>query len=527
LKENVQFQSNAQRLVTVFCILVLIFCFVYFFELASFPFSLDEEWAALRKNPSIWIAQGRWGSFLIEKYLLPQSALPFVPQMIFGFACAASFLMIMRMLGRNVLALSLADYASFVIFCAFPTWFFIVEFSSNIGAVGLGLLSATAAVSVATTASGQSWRDPRLLLPLIGAGLLGAFSIATYQTLLFYMFSLCAGVILFNAIHRKDQIGRGIVIRMAVTLAGAAAFYFLISSAFKWYFVVEESYTNIFFNTGYFLRNPIAALLKTAEEMAAFYGLSDAFYHSPVWAFPVLLVTGAASLVLDGKHGLLARLVLLAVGAALVAAPFALNPFYPVHVLGRTMVAVAIAAWFMTYLGLSSHRKAVRLLAQAALVVAIAQIVFLQNKNQASSYFLAKHDLLVATSIYERLGNAPGFRKGARYPMAVFGGRNFRSAYDVPWSSNAAASFFGPFLNNNFRVRAYLRMLGLEGLRPMNDNEMDGVIVRLSQMPIWPEAGSVVLENDVLLVRLAREPGPSEAASLARVSAKTQGGASP
>ena len=45
-------RSAAHRLATVFGILLLIFCFVYFFELASFPFSLDEEWAALRKDPT-------------------------------------------------------------------------------------------------------------------------------------------------------------------------------------------------------------------------------------------------------------------------------------------------------------------------------------------------------------------------------------------------------------------------------------------------------------------------------------------
>lgn len=202
--------------------------------------------------------------------------------------------------------------------------------------------------------------------------------------------------------------------------------------------------------------------------------------------------------------------------------PFALNPFFPGFVLGRTMVAVAMAVWFLSYLGLTSHRGAVRSLANIALVVAILQIVYLQNKSQASSYFMAKHDLLVATTIYDRLGNSPDFKKGVRYPMAVFGGREFQSAYQVSEGSNAKASFFGPYLNNNYRVRAYLRMLGLEGLKPMSDSEMDGVIVRLSTMPIWPAAGSVILENGNLLVRLSKEPGPTDAASLARVAAKSQ-----
>ncbi len=159
-------RSAIHRLATVFSILMLIFCFVYFFELASFPFSLDEEWAAFRQNPAVWIGQGRWGSFLIEKYLFSQPSIPVMPQMMFGFACAASFLMILRLLGRDILALSLSDYASFVIFCAFPTWFFIVEFSSNIGAVAIGLLLGTTGIYLTATTLGKGRLNSRIAFAL-------------------------------------------------------------------------------------------------------------------------------------------------------------------------------------------------------------------------------------------------------------------------------------------------------------------------------------------------------------------------
>lgn len=510
-------QPDTHRLAAVFAILVLIFCFIYFFELASFPFSLDEEWAALRKNPLVWIGQGRWGAFLVEKYVLSQPSIPFVPQMMFGFACAGSFLLILRILGRDILALSLSDYASFVIFCAFPTWFFIVEFSSNIGAVAIGLLSGTSAIYIAATTSGDNWRGPRAVLALFGASLLGSFAIASYQTLLFYMCCTCVGVILVKAINAGRGIELATAFRFAVILAGALVFYLFLSFIFKSYYGIIETYTSIFFNTRYFLNDPSQALLKASSELAGLYGISDHLYRSPVWAIPILLATGAFTLLFERKHGPWTRLIMAVGAVVMMLAPFALTPFFPGSVLGRTMVAVAIAVWFMSYIGLNSQRPLIRRLANVALVLAIAQIVYLQNKNQASSYFLAKHDLLVATSIYERLGNSPDFRKGVQYPMAVFGGRDFRSAYRVPETSNANASFFGPFLNNNFRVRAYLRILGLEGLRPMTDNEMDSVIIRLSQMPVWPAAGSVVLEDGNLLVRLSKEPGPTDAASLARV----------
>ncbi len=327
----------------------------------------------------------------------------------------------------------------------------------------------------------------------------------------------CAGLILAKSVFSGRGIEFELSVKFALFLSASIVFYFILSAIFKNYYNVTEIYTGTFFRTDYFFADPGRALLKAFNELVGLYGVSDLAYHSPVWAIPILLATGLFVVLFEGKHPSWTRLVLVAGAGLMLLTPFALNPLFPGFVLGRTMVATAVAAWFMSYLGLRSDRYYVRMTACAALALAIVQIVYLQNKNQASSYFLAKHDLLVAASIYERLGNSPGFENDVRYPMAVFGGREFRSAYSVPETSNANASFFGPFVNNNFRVRAYLRILGLRGLRPMIDSEMDSVVVRLSQMPIWPAAGSVVLENGVLLVRLGREPGPSETASLARV----------
>ncbi|TIV46186.1 MAG: hypothetical protein E5V96_08350, partial [Mesorhizobium sp.] len=50
--------------------LFAIFVAMYFSELASFSLSIDEEVAAFRTDSSIWIAQGRWGAYLIERFLI-------------------------------------------------------------------------------------------------------------------------------------------------------------------------------------------------------------------------------------------------------------------------------------------------------------------------------------------------------------------------------------------------------------------------------------------------------------------------
>ena len=83
----------------------------------------------------------------------------------------------------------------------------------------------------------------------------------------------------------------------------------------------KETYTNAFFHLDYFLSDPFLAPLKTVKEGAAFYGLVDNVFGSPVWALPIVLATGLLALTLDGDHGMRRRLVLLA-----GVAPFWLRP---------------------------------------------------------------------------------------------------------------------------------------------------------------------------------------------------------
>ncbi|RVB27062.1 hypothetical protein EN918_25495, partial [Mesorhizobium sp. M7A.F.Ca.CA.004.05.1.1] len=119
--------------------LFAIFAAMYFSELASFPLSVDEEVTAFRTDASVWIIQGRWGAYLIERFLIPHPVMPFLAPAVFGAGCVAAYLLVMDVINKQ--ELSIAEYACFAIFCAFPTWFFIVEFYSNIAAIGVGLFA--------------------------------------------------------------------------------------------------------------------------------------------------------------------------------------------------------------------------------------------------------------------------------------------------------------------------------------------------------------------------------------------------
>ena len=67
---------------------------IYF--LSSFSFSIDDELAATRKDPLIWVAQGRWATYVLEKLIFPQPSVPFAPFLVL-IAC-------MRFVNRSILA---------------------------------------------------------------------------------------------------------------------------------------------------------------------------------------------------------------------------------------------------------------------------------------------------------------------------------------------------------------------------------------------------------------------------------------
>jgi hypothetical protein len=51
----------------------------YGFELFNLNLTIDEELHAFWSQANAWIAQGRWGMFLLNRFLIPYPIVPFVP----------------------------------------------------------------------------------------------------------------------------------------------------------------------------------------------------------------------------------------------------------------------------------------------------------------------------------------------------------------------------------------------------------------------------------------------------------------
>jgi len=507
-----EFESRAKSI----GILLAIFCALYFVELASFSLSIDEELGLYQPHGTVWIRQGRWGAYLVEQYVLTRPILPFLPHFVFGLACVASFLVILQA-ARVGSRLGLAEYGSFAVFCGFPTWFFISEFSTNVGAVGIALLCATLSVCLGTNSLVGRYRPARILAAIV----LGAFAIAIYQSFLLYMVVLLLGLCFLLP---SDGQQRWAVARFGIGLliitAGALA-YLVGDKAFKWWFGVGSGYVGMFFDPSYFLSDPFVAFKKMFRELRRVYGFSSRYYTMLMWATPILLAAGVAALSLrSAGWNARRRAILVAATTAILFVPFALNVFSEAQLPLRALVGVPFVVWLFTYVGLSSPNVRIKMVSWLALFVAIFQFQTLQNTMQALNALAAKNDLLLAASIEERLAALPGFNGETTYPIAAFGGRTYDPPYAAPSTSTAGSSFFGWDNGNPVRIAAYLKVVGLSKVRAANPEEMAAAVVELSRMPVWPSPQSVALSNGVVLVRLGKEPSAFNVAALAATEAK-------
>ena len=67
-----------QNLILVTTLLLIIIA-AYGFELFNFNLTIDEEVHVFSPQADRWIEQGRWGMYLLNRFLLPQPVIPFVP----------------------------------------------------------------------------------------------------------------------------------------------------------------------------------------------------------------------------------------------------------------------------------------------------------------------------------------------------------------------------------------------------------------------------------------------------------------
>ncbi|MCR5940308.1 hypothetical protein FG152_05630 [Ochrobactrum sp. XJ1] len=494
----------------------LIFAVMYFFELASFPLSIDEELAAFRHltpgSAAIWAQQGRWGAYLFERFVFPQPTLPFLPAALFGLGLVVAYVIFLESAGLKIGRLSFSQTVTFGIFCGYPTWVFIIEFYSNAAAVGFGVALSSIAIWILYQRHHRSlhWRIAAVMIAACAA----AFAVSIYQSLLFLMLSFGIGVLIFRAIRAdtrevdttKDLLALGVCLILSFGI------YKVLDRTFLSILGIEPEYVDQFLQLDALLTDPVAVVKNAVVHLQGIYGFKNHLYLTLIWSVPAILFLGAAGLAsVVWNTPLTNKITILLLSSMLIVSPFVID-LVSKDLPTRSVVSAPFVIWCFAYLALHNRLSFVRLTSIMAISVGIFQFLVFSNSMSASSHFTGLSDQLLASRLYDRISmSSPTFSRDRKYDLVIYGGIEQKSIYPVPPSSTVGGSFFGWDGGNPKRIIPYLTILGFDNIQAGSLDTQSKYIDLMEDLPVWPAVGSVMIDDaaSVVMVRLARTPSGS------------------
>lgn len=498
----------------------LIFAVMYFFELASFPLSIDEELAAFRHltpgSAAIWAQQGRWGAYLFERFIFPQPTLPFLPAALFGLGLVVAYVIFLESAGLKIGRLSFFQMATFGIFCGYPTWVFIIEFYSNAAAVGFGVALSSIAIWILYQRCHLSlqWRIAAIII----AACASAFAVAIYQSLLFLVLSFGIGVLLFRALRPDTREVETIknLFALGVCLLLSFCIYKVLDRVFLSILDIEAAYADQFLQLDALLTDPVKTVKNAVLHLQGIYGFKAHLYLTLIWSIPVILFFGIAGLASSARHSSLAnKITVLLLASMLMVSPFVID-LVSRDLPTRSVVSAPFVIWCFAYLALHNRLFFVRLASAMAIAVGIFQFLVFSNSMSASSHFAGLNDQLLASRLYDRISMAsPTFSRDRKYDLVVYGGIEQKSIYPAPPWSTVGGSFFGWDGGNPSRIIPYLTILGFGHLQAGDLGTQSKYIDLIEGLPVWPAPGSIKIDDaaGVIMVRLGRTPSGSNLAA--------------
>jgi hypothetical protein len=492
-------------------VLLLIFILFYFFRLASFTLSIDDEFGAVRSSPDVWLIQGRWSLYLLERFVVARQVLPFFPFVAFGACLALSYRVLLSAFG--VERLSKIDFLTFALYAGYPLWIFPLSFFSNTMAFGLGELFAMGAVyNVGAVLSLRDTATPvrRTFLPTMRAALLGALAIGMYQSFVFVVASVSLAFVVVAAL-REDSGWKAALARSA-WVGGCVVLGIVVYEALQLTLLAAthlggERYVTHFLDWNALRGDPLHVMWIVVVRGLQTYGGSADVFGTTLASFAVVVALGFLSIVFWPGRSWRSRLLAALLAAFLAGLPFVLHVFAGGNLPARTLVAVPAVMWLLGRLGTASPRRALAVASICAITVAAVQSMYALNLLQTANEFVRKHDEALAVAVYERIvAVAPTAASGPAATVDIYGEQAFDSVYPRPTPATMGYSFFEWDGGNVYRIIAYMHLLGYPQFTVANERQrrQDDTVFR--DMPSWPAAGSVRTFDGVILIKLGPDP---------------------
>lgn len=505
-----------------FAVFFLITFVLYGYFLTHFSLSIDSEYAAFRfmskASPTVWIGQGRWLCYLIERFLPTQVVLPYAPHLLFCISVSLSYMLIVSMYKIRDRFLA---YITYPLFCAFPVWLFILAFYANINPASVGLLLTSFAIFIFSVYRNSFLQQPikwqKQLFPVFIQGILLAMAIGAYQAFLPVYMSMGLGLILFKTLisDRKADALRemflNIVYLGCVALVGLII-YSVINKTALWLIPSSTSYIDGFMAWQDIFKAPMQVLGQVFHQIFAYYSGAEDRYSASLSLTGILLIVTTVLLLLHpqekDRKKIIATILLWVI---VLIAPFLINFMsHAALVPTRGLLAIPYVIWLSAIVSYTVSSQWIRKGVLILVVMLELQIVHVMGINAAAMDLVGNHDRALAASLYERVGylSSDGCSE-TPCKIDVFGLSHVTIPYSAAWSSTMGASFFEWDGGNVYRMIAFMRVLGYTNLEATLPEERQKNTPLFEKMPVWPAEGSVVKVKDTYLIKLSKQPDPT------------------
>lgn len=495
-------------------VLIAIGSLMYIYFLSTFSLSVDDEMASVRSEPAVWVSQGRWFTYLVEKFVFPQPAIPFAPYIFLVIALAFSYALMLRAHGYRS---NWKTYFLYPTFCAFPTWWFIAEFASNVPALAVGVLFVSFSIYLFFSETNGSVFFVKGSLPRnMTIVLLLSFAIASYQSLLLVFICIVFGALLLRSLHGAEQAGmttkevKETVSRAALLSFVSLVLYFLINKAAQSLIVGDSGYLGGFTDYGRLLEDPFLVFGLVFDEMLYMYTGDSLRYGDSIFLAGFVLLLSILVAIFSRRSNPFLSLFL---WLGILVSPFLfhfMSGGAPLPM--RSMIAVAYVSWLASLL-LLSHKRPSFMFGSLALVgLYQIQLFSLSSQYIASATITQSHDRILAADIYRRIGEMSGdFDREAVLTLDIYGRKYLDTIYADGWSSAIQGSFFSWDDGNIYRMVTYMKVMGYENIMVPTHDRRVSMTPLFEKMPVWPAADSVRKVGDTFLVKLSEKPDPTHA----------------
>lgn len=469
----------------------------YGFELFNLNLTVDEEFHAFLEGPlSLWIGEGRWGMYLLNKFLLPYAIIPTVPLFI---GLVFHLFAILLILDCWKIESVLEQVVCGAILLTFPTFAFIYEFSSLNFGIGIGFFCAGWSVFLFSKNKGiRRW------LVIFPAG----FAIAIYQP--FALMLAAIFLVHFIIEIRSNHAWFRDLLFAAMALSLAFLFYYLVEKLFLFMHEIGDTpYVSHYFNFSYLFEQPIKVLSESWTTIINYYSGSDHIYGIKITTLGLLLIVSLAGITIrlieDNllNHNFVISILL---SLAVLLIPFADILFSRGMVISRTLVALPISIAGIFILGLPITPRIIRFFTLMLAIFSVFQFMTANNRLFSSSHLALQADRLLAVRLMDKIDEAKS-KSGILDPkyVDVIGDLSRPETQPILRRETFGISFFELKGTGGqiYRISFFLQISGYSPLEALPELRRIEFMDAVNRMSVWPAEGSVMVVKDTVLIRFS------------------------